>query len=113
MNAEDLLQTAIKFGDRQTDELARLSRLSVRYRSALFRALNYARSGQMARAIEIIEQELERDRTENSSPASADQERPRLYPHHDGSNAFVRALASAGMKPKETLPGRTNPKCKE
>jgi hypothetical protein len=58
--AELLLQTAIALGDRQADALARLARLSARYRGALFRALHYACHGQMARCIEVLEQELER-----------------------------------------------------
>jgi hypothetical protein len=60
MNADDLLRTALELGDQQTDELARLSCLSAHYRSALFRALHYARCGRTSRAIEILEQELER-----------------------------------------------------
>jgi hypothetical protein len=59
MSTKNLLQTAIKLGDQQVDELVRLSRLSAHYRSALFRALHYARCGRTSRAIEIIEQELE------------------------------------------------------
>jgi hypothetical protein len=61
MSAENLLQTAIELGDQQVDELARLSRLSAHYRSALFRALHYAQCGRIARAIEILEQELEQE----------------------------------------------------
>src|SRR5262245_29584570 len=44
-DAEDLLRTALELGDRQTDELARRSRLSFRYRSALFCALHHAHYG--------------------------------------------------------------------
>jgi len=60
--AEDLLQKAIDLGDRQADELARLSRLSAQYRFALFRAMHHAQCGRMFRVIEVLEQELERGR---------------------------------------------------
>jgi hypothetical protein len=62
VSADDLLQKAIELGDRQADELARLSRLSARHYSALFRALYHARGGRLARVIEVLQQELERDR---------------------------------------------------
>jgi hypothetical protein len=59
MCTKDLLQTAIKFGDRQVDELARLSHLSAHYRAVFFRALHHARCGRIARVVEILETELE------------------------------------------------------
>jgi hypothetical protein len=66
LSENTMLQTAIELGDRQADELARLSRLSAQYRSALFRALRHAHCGRMARAIAVLEQELERDREARS-----------------------------------------------
>jgi hypothetical protein len=66
VSAEDLLRTALKLGDRQADELARVSRLAFRYRSALFRALLYARKYKIAKVIETIERELDYGREAQS-----------------------------------------------
>jgi len=67
MNSEELLKKALELGDRQADELARHSLASVRYRSAIFRALHHARFGRLSKVIEILEKELERGRSKAKS----------------------------------------------
>jgi hypothetical protein len=59
---DDMLRKALELGDRQADELARLSFANARHRRVLFRALHYARYGKISRVIEILEQELARER---------------------------------------------------
>jgi hypothetical protein len=66
-----LLKKALELGDRQADELARLSLASVRYRSAIWRALHQARFGNMSRVIETLEKGLEYgDKTKSDGPRS-------------------------------------------
>ena len=61
-----LLKKALELGDRQADELARLSLASVRYRSAIWRALLYARAGRLSKVIETLERGMAHGRKTNS-----------------------------------------------
>jgi len=56
------LAGALRFGDRQADELVRLSRVTARQKRTLWRALHLIRRGRYAAAAAVMETDLCRDR---------------------------------------------------
>jgi hypothetical protein len=52
---ESALSGAMRGGDRQADELIRLSRIAVRQRRNLWRALGLLRQGRYAEAVTVLE----------------------------------------------------------
>jgi hypothetical protein len=66
-----MIAKALELGNRQADEIARLSLVSVRYRRAMVRALHQARYGKIKSAIETLEKELNRNRQVTQSQSGS------------------------------------------
>ena len=56
---ERVLSGALRAGDRQADELVRLSRLNARQRSVMWRTLSLIRRGRHGDAIVVLKTELD------------------------------------------------------
>ena len=59
---ESALAGAMRAGDKQTDELARLSRLNARQRSAMWRAFHLIKRGKYSAAAAVMETECREPR---------------------------------------------------